>query len=64
MDEPVAIYESTGEPIFNSTHRRTYQASTSIGLRPTQEDRIVVCPRFLRDDGNITICAHACIYSR
>jgi serine/threonine protein phosphatase PrpC len=47
--EPFAIFENTG-PIINDLLHRTFEAHTSIGLRPTQEDRLIVCPQFLRED--------------
>jgi hypothetical protein len=50
MHLPEAIYDSTEEPIYFPDLLRTFEASTSIGLRPTQEDRMVLCPQFFRDD--------------
>jgi serine/threonine protein phosphatase PrpC len=41
-------YHDTVEPIV--VDRRIFEATTSIGLRPTQEDRFVLIPRFFRED--------------
>lgn len=37
-------------PITLPHLRKTYEAHTDIGLRTNQEDRITVCPHFLRED--------------
>lgn len=51
IEQPLSIYEST-QPISLAQLHRTFEASTSIGLRPTQEDRLVFCPTFFRDDAS------------
>ena len=41
-------FHDTVDPIV--VDHRIYEATTSIGLRPTQEDRFVLIPRFFRED--------------
>ena len=49
MEEPHQIFEST-KPLILPQYRKAYAAHTAIGLRPTQEDRLVMCPSFFRED--------------
>lgn len=49
MEEPAAIHDSF-PPMALPQFRKTFQAHTHIGLRGAQEDRITVCPQFLRED--------------
>ena len=50
MAEGVDQLYDNFRPIAIPHLRKTYAAHTDIGLRTTQEDRFVVCPRFLRED--------------
>ena len=51
MEEPHQIFDST-KPLVLPQFRKTYAAFTNIGLRPTQEDRLVMCPTFIREDAS------------
>ena len=46
--ESLVVYHDTLSPI--QLRNRIIEATTSIGLRPTQEDRLTVVPSFFRDD--------------
>ena len=43
-------YDSTDGRIAVPELSRTFEATTDIGLRPTQEDRFVLAPTFCRSD--------------
>jgi serine/threonine protein phosphatase PrpC len=46
------IFDSTPEAFSIPDLKRAFQTTTNIGLRPTQEDRLVLCPVFFREDAS------------
>ena len=36
--------------------RRSMEAATNIGMRPAQEDRVVVCPRMCNNSDKVSLC--------
>ena len=50
MEDQLTLYDGTLEPIRLDRLRRTFEAFTSIGLRAEQEDRLILCPHFMRED--------------
>mmetsp|Transcript_26535 Transcript_26535/g.44362 ORF Transcript_26535/g.44362 Transcript_26535/m.44362 type:complete len:326 (-) Transcript_26535:596-1573(-) len=52
MSALVAHHNTTAEPIV--INNRLFEATTSIGLRPTQEDRFILIPKFFADE--MTFC--------
>lgn len=48
VNELVVYNDTTSEPII--VKNRLYEATTNIGLRPTQEDRFVLAPKFFVED--------------
>lgn len=51
------FYETTNSRFSIPELNRSFEACTHIGLRPAQEDRLVLCPSFLRPDLSI-----ACVF--
>ncbi len=45
-------YDSIPSEVKVHSIKRTFQATTKIGPRPTQEDRLLLCPKFIREEAS------------